>query len=207
MAALGPSSLDFAPRLLDCLVSALRSPLDGPPVGVPVMRRQITLGPEAPDVRRAVGATAWVVLEALHEIAVASVDGDAATASVRSLSASLGFGKDTISRAFVILRSHGLIALEASRSIDGRFEHGRYFVIASDAICAQTINEPCRCATHATSDEPVPIHQPFDMPPFDPAPQSVAEPPSSSRRSPSAKRRARARVVDGSGQLSLLGDV
>ena len=86
-----------------------------------MIRRQVILGPSASDVRRVVGATAWVVLEALHEIAATSPVGDAATASVRSLSTSLGFGKDTISRAFVVLRSHGLIALEASRSVDGRF--------------------------------------------------------------------------------------
>ena len=134
-------------------------------------------------------------------------DGDAATASVRSLSASLGFGKDTISRAFVVLRSHGLIALEASRSIDGRFEHSRYFLTGSDAICAQTISEPCRSSPRATSDESVPIQQSADAHPNEVAQPPIAAPLPSPLRSPSAKRHPRTRVVDGTGQLSLFGDV
>ena len=207
MAALGPSALDCAPRLLDCLVSGLRSPLDGLSVGVPVIRRQITLGPAAPDVRRSVGATAWVVLEELHEIAAASPDGEAATASVRSLSASLGLGKDTISRAFLVLRSQGLIAIEASRSINGRFERSRYLLSASDAICAQTNSDPCRSAPPAASSAPVEIQQSADAPPLEIAPAPIDVSPPSPVRSPSAKRRARTRVVDRTRQLSLLGDV
>jgi hypothetical protein len=85
--------------------------------------------------RRMVGATAWVVLECL--VADARVDGDGelvVATSVRGLAGALGLGRDAVASAVQALTVAGLVRVESSRAVSGRFGASRYVVMTGDVL-------------------------------------------------------------------------
>ncbi len=89
-------------------------------------RRPIVLGPRAHELRKYVGPTAWVVLEAMMQCSTGDGDRVVAQVSIRSLDSSLGLAKDTVARAVHRLRDLGVIAAVQARSESGVFEAGSY---------------------------------------------------------------------------------
>ena len=87
---------------------------------------RVVLGPLAAATRRQVGPAAWVMLEALHDVAVAGNEVLVASTTTRRLREHLGIGKDAISRALRVLRTNGLVTLDEQRSDTGRFSHVAY---------------------------------------------------------------------------------
>ena len=86
----------------------------------------LTLGPGAADVRRAVGPTAWAVLESLAANA-GEIDGETVSyESVRRIAAALDLAKDTVARALRRLADADLVVYVPGRSDDGRFATSYY---------------------------------------------------------------------------------
>ncbi len=100
--------------------------------------RRLLLDAASSEIRRRLGATAWVVLE---ELLLASND-DAgwceATTSVRALAARTGLAKDTVARALSRLRRAGLITARQSRTA-GVFAAGSYRLLLP---CGISVDEP-----------------------------------------------------------------
>ena len=101
---------------------------------------RIVLGSRAAAMRRQIGPSPWVVLEALHDVAT-DVDGACvARTATRRLSEQLGIGKDAISRALRTLRANGLVTLNEQRRDTGRFSSGTYRLhTPSDVLATRTI--------------------------------------------------------------------
>lgn len=112
-------------------------------------RRSVVVGPKAPELRRYVGSTAWVVLEEMLQVATGPAHQLTAEVSVRSLGASLGLSKDTVARAVRRLRDLGVIHAEQQRSANGVFETGRYRLDVPVACLA--VHEPTAPATQPTA--------------------------------------------------------
>ena len=95
--------------------------------------RAIVVAGTATELRRRLGATAWVVLEELlvHSTGAGSRE---ATASVRALAAALGVSKDTIARALARLRDAGIVTALQARSSTGTFRAGRYRIAVPPCI-------------------------------------------------------------------------
>ena len=93
-------------------------------------RRTIVVGPAAHELRRHVGATSWVVLEEMMQATTGPADRPVAEVSIRSLAASLGLAKDTVTRAVRRLRDVGVIEIEQRRSERGLFQTGVYRLAA-----------------------------------------------------------------------------
>jgi len=86
----------------------------------------LVVGSAGTVLRRRLGPTAWVVLEAAVALAC-DVDGDlVAVASVRSLASEVGLSKNTVARALSMLRESGLMTFTQTRAGDGEFSTGRY---------------------------------------------------------------------------------
>jgi hypothetical protein len=86
----------------------------------------LVIGVESRHLRRALGPSAWVVLE---ELLLRSVEHDgerAAQVSVRALAASAGLAKDTVARALARLRHAGLAEPLQARTTVGTFTAGSY---------------------------------------------------------------------------------
>jgi DNA-binding transcriptional ArsR family regulator len=122
--------------------------------------------PSSRAVKRAVGPTAWVILE---DIALdATLDGEGrlvAETNVRRLAANLSLSPNTVTKHLGRLREHGFVLHEEGRGeADGRFEVSRYVLDPSAAVERFTVtpsptaaagtggSEPCRknCDTDAT---------------------------------------------------------
>jgi hypothetical protein len=88
----------------------------------------LAIGPGGKAMRRGLGPTAWVVLEAVVAQAHDAEGGLAVDASVRSLASELGLAKTTIARALTMLRECGLVTFTQTRASDGAFSAGRYVV-------------------------------------------------------------------------------
>ena len=86
----------------------------------------LTLGPRAADVRRAVGPTAWAVLECLAANADQIAGETVSYESVRRVAAALDLAKDTVARALRRLADAGLVVYVPGRSDDGRFAPSHY---------------------------------------------------------------------------------
>jgi DNA-binding IclR family transcriptional regulator len=93
-------------------------------------RHPLTVGPEAGEIVRRVGPTAWAVLELL----VARAEGELARVSARSAATAIGLSKDTAARALRTLASIGLIERVARRADDGTFAAGVYRVHVPAAV-------------------------------------------------------------------------
>jgi hypothetical protein len=88
----------------------------------------LAVGPGGKALRRRLGPTAWVVLEAVVAQAH-DAEGDlVADGSVRSLASELGLAKNTVARALTILRECDLVAFTQTRASDGAFSAGRYVI-------------------------------------------------------------------------------
>jgi hypothetical protein len=86
----------------------------------------VTVLPGAAHLRRAVGPTAWVVLEALVQSAEPTDTDDYITRrSIRDLAIELGLAKDTVARAVRVLREVGVLIHAQGRGNAGAFEPGR----------------------------------------------------------------------------------
>ena len=86
----------------------------------------LTLGPGAADVRRAVGTTAWAVLECLAANAEQIPGETVSYESIRRIAAALDLAKDTVARALRRLADAELVVYVPGRSDDGRFASSHY---------------------------------------------------------------------------------
>lgn len=89
-------------------------------------RRAIVVGPKVHELRRYVGATSWAVLEEMMQAATGPSDRLVAEVSIRSLAASLGASRDTITRAVRRLRDLGVVEAEQACSESVSFRAGSY---------------------------------------------------------------------------------
>ena len=101
------------------------------------------------EVKRAVGATAWVTLE---DIALDATIDDrgrlVADTSVRQIAANLGLNKTTVARHVARLRDHGFVLHEETRDdASGRWHSSRY--VLDPSACVERF-------THTPAAEPPP---------------------------------------------------
>jgi hypothetical protein len=88
----------------------------------------LVVGAAGAVLRRRLGPTAWVVLEAAVALA-RDADGELVLdASVRSLALEVGLAKNTVARALSVLSGCGLVAFTQTRAGDGLFGAGRYVI-------------------------------------------------------------------------------
>jgi DNA-binding transcriptional MocR family regulator len=113
-------------------------------------RQTIVIGPAAHELRRYVGATSWMVLEEMMQAATGPADRLVAEVSIRSLAASLGLAKDTVTRAVRRLRDVGVIEVEQRRSERGVFEAGVYRIIVPAPCLAVVASTTQRSRTSPT---------------------------------------------------------
>ncbi len=99
-------------------------------------RRSIVVGPNAHELRRYVGAMSWAVLEEMMQAATGPTDRLVAEVSIRSLAASIGASKDTVTRAVRRLRDLGVVEAEQPRSESGSFRTGSYRLSVPGACLA-----------------------------------------------------------------------
>jgi hypothetical protein len=103
----------------------------------------VVLGPKAASVRRELGPTAWVVLEAIVATSTAERDGVArAVTSARALGHELGLAKDTVAAALRRLHAAGFVTRDPQRrGGTGGFVAGSYVVhaqVARDVVACRT---------------------------------------------------------------------
>ena len=118
----------------------------------------LLVGVDAAGLRRRLGPVAWCVLEALVDARGRS-DGDSARASVRSLAGELALSKNTVHRAFGVLRDAGVLATVGQRrSAHGRFSDGVYLLdVPSNVLApvsahdAHLDSRPTRTRVHTTT--------------------------------------------------------
>lgn len=104
-------------------------------------RPVLTLGSAAPDVRRAVGPTAWAVLECLAASCVDRAGETVSYESVRGIADSLDLAKDTVAQALRRLSAQRLLLYVASREHDGRFGPSHYRLTLPRDLFAESIHE------------------------------------------------------------------
>jgi DNA-binding transcriptional ArsR family regulator len=91
--------------------------------------RRVVLDAESGHLRRALGPTAWVVLEELMLRSSSTGDRCEAQVSIRALASSLGLAKDTVGRALGRLRGVGLVTpCDQRRERAGTFDAGTYLI-------------------------------------------------------------------------------
>lgn len=97
------------------------------PSGLPV---RLVVDARSVELRRRVGANAWVVLEELLLGSTQGVPGQAVSrATVRALAERTGLSKDTVARSLQRLRKANAFTVEPERHDDsGRFVSVRYLV-------------------------------------------------------------------------------
>ena len=110
-------------------------------------------------VKRAVGATAWVILE---DIALdAAIDDHGrlvADTSVRQIAANLGLNKTTVTRHVARPRDHGFVLHEETRDdASGRWDASRYVLDPSACVerFTHTPPEQLRATSSVERDEPI----------------------------------------------------
>lgn len=110
--------------------------------------QSVTVLPGAAHLRRAVGPTAWVVLETLlHDAEPTGSHEYVAHRSIRDLAAEIGLAKDTVARAMRSLRGVGLISHAQCRTGAGTFDPGRYEIsLPNDVITTSAAITPASCA-------------------------------------------------------------
>jgi len=88
------------------------------------------------EVKRAVGATAWVILEDIALDATIDEQGRlVADTSVRQIAAHLGFNKSTVARHLARLRDYGFVLREEARDdASGRWDASRYVLDPSACV-------------------------------------------------------------------------
>lgn len=100
---------------------------------------ELVLTTAARQLRRALGPTAWVVLEELT--AEGTLDGEAGPEGVvvvatnlRDVAEALGLGRDAVAGALQALALAGWVRSEAARGSGGRFGAGRYLLSTNPAL-------------------------------------------------------------------------
>jgi DNA-binding transcriptional MocR family regulator len=113
----------------------------------------VTVLPGAAHLRRAIGPTAWVVLEALVQSADSTATDDFMTRqSIRDLAVELGLAKDTVARAVRVLREVGLLSHTQGRGNAGVFEPGRYVIsLPNDVFTSCAVIPPSERAKTSAS--------------------------------------------------------
>jgi hypothetical protein len=102
--------------------AGLRWRIDGEGVVVEVTRASMRL-------RRELGPVAWSLLETFVLAAQPGSDGQlVARGNARDVAAAVGVGRDSATKALVVLRDRQLIALEQPRHHGGRFGTTRYVI-------------------------------------------------------------------------------
>ncbi len=110
---------------------------------------RLVLDGRSVELRRRVGANAWVVLEELLLGSSPAEPGRAVSrATVRALAERTGLSKDTVARSLQRLRKAGAFTVEPERHDDsGRFVSVRYLIdLATLPIDVQVSIEPARAA-------------------------------------------------------------
>ena len=99
-------------------------------VAAPVGTVRLVVDARSADLRRRVGANAWVVLEELLLGGTVGAPGQVVSrATVRALAERTGLSKDTVARSLQRLRKAGAFTVEPERHDDsGRFVSVRYVV-------------------------------------------------------------------------------
>jgi len=125
--------------------------------GVPV--DELVLSAAARSLRRALGPTAWAVLEELTT--EGSPDAEAGVVVVattlRDLAEALGMGRDAVAGALQALALAGWVRSDTARGAGGRFGAGRYLVLTNPALRrlpAAATPRPPRARTATTSPSP-----------------------------------------------------
>ena len=103
--------------------------------------RRVSIDVTAAELRRRLGPTSWVVFEELL-LASSGSSPCVASVSVRSLAASLGLSKDTVTRALVRLRRAGLVTAHQTRTTSGLFATGTYRLMIPESISVTTRRPP-----------------------------------------------------------------
>jgi Winged helix-turn-helix DNA-binding len=88
----------------------------------------LVVGPAGTVLRRRLGPTAWVVLEAAVALAHDAGGDLVLDASARALALEVGLSKNTVARALSMLRESGLVTFMQTRGNDGEFGAGRYVI-------------------------------------------------------------------------------
>ena len=109
------------------------------------------------EVKRAVGATAWVILEDIAMDACIDDRGRlVAETSVRRIAANLGLNKSTVTRHVGRLRGHGFVLHEETRDdVSGRWGSARYVLDPSACVERFTHTPAAEPASSVELDEPV----------------------------------------------------
>lgn len=108
----------------------------------PETDRRLVLDAASLELRRRLGATAWLVFEELLLASTGPPGACEAEVSVRVLAGRLGLAKDTVARALVRLRREGLVTAQQTRTVGGVFATGRYRLHLPDSIT---------CTDHTTT--------------------------------------------------------
>jgi len=125
--------------------------------------------PSSRGVKRAVGVTAWAVLEDIALDAQLDAEGRlVAETNVRRIAANLRLGKNTVHRHLARLREHGFVLHEEQRDDgSGRYETARYVLDPSACVERFTTTLP----PHPEPSRPV-ARPPAAAPPTTPRPRS-----------------------------------
>ncbi len=122
----------------------------------------LAVGPGGTALRRRLGPTAWVVLEAVVAQAH-DAEGDLVVdASVRSLASEVGLAKTTVARALTKLRECGLVTFTQTRASDGAFGAGRYVIALPPdvfTIATSTTDLPAQIRAAPTASTPASVEQ------------------------------------------------
>ena len=114
--------------------------------------------------RRALGPTAWVVLEVLVERSEELAGERVSVTSVRAVASELGVAKNTAARALSMLRTAGVITVAQGRDAAGRFAEASYVIHAArGAADTSTVDTPV--AQRSVPDarpRPTPRHRRVD---------------------------------------------
>jgi DNA-binding transcriptional ArsR family regulator len=100
--------------------------------------------PSSRSVKRAVGVTAWAILEDIALDARMDVEGRlVAETNVRRIASNLGLSPNTVSRHLGRLRQHGFVLHEEGRDVAaGRFATARYVLDPAAALERFTVTPP-----------------------------------------------------------------
>ena len=102
---------------------------------MPTSPKALVIGPAAGPLRRRLGPTAWVVLEAVVAHSDSASGTDLAAVSARSLAVELGLVKNTIARGLAALVDAGLLDGVQAHAASGTFGRGSYRLsVPADAL-------------------------------------------------------------------------
>ena len=152
-------------------------------------RDELILTSASRALRRSVGPTAWVVLEALTADAVGDGDDLVVITSLRRLADELGLGRDAVAGAVQALAFAGRLRVESTRDDGGRFGASRYVVLAGGALRRVSDDAPgpsraaARRPTRPPQRQQLTLLDALDPAPTSPSPTSPSPAPTRTRAS------------------------